>query len=119
AIRAGRRHARHMPSVRGLARTCRRAWPLILAAPLMVRLAVCAIVVVIVWSAVNWAYHVARKPTELFFPVSGVLAKAPSETWRQYGPLFRTHSTATITPELLAALAQVEGRGNPVAHTYS
>jgi len=36
----------------------------------------------------------------------------------QYGPLFRRHSTVVITPELLAALAQVEGAGNPVARTY-
>ena len=30
----------------------------------------------------------------------------------------RAHSTIVITPELLAALAQVEARGNPVARTY-
>ena len=28
------------------------------------------------------------------------------------------HATAVMTPELLAALAQVEGAGNPVARTY-
>jgi hypothetical protein len=67
---------------------------------------------------VNWVYQVVRKPTELFFPVSTVLAKTPPETWRQYGPLFRAHSTRVITPDLLAALAQVEGSGNPVARTY-
>jgi hypothetical protein len=61
---------------------------------------------------------VARKPTELFFPVSGVLNKTPAETWREYGPAFRAHSTAIMTPELLAALAQVEGAGNPLAQTY-
>jgi Transglycosylase SLT domain len=71
-----------------------------------------------VWFAANWGYQVVRKPTELFFPVSGALAKSPPETWRQYGRLFRQHATAVITPELLAALAQVEGRGNPVARTY-
>jgi hypothetical protein len=42
----------------------------------------------------------------------------PSETWRQYEPLFRAYSTGTITPELLAALAQTESSGNPVARTY-
>jgi len=42
----------------------------------------------------------------------------PAETWRQYAPLFREYSTAAISPELLAALAQVEGAGNPVASTY-
>ena len=42
----------------------------------------------------------------------------PGETWQQYGPLFRKYSTDTITPELLAALAQIESTGNPVARTY-
>jgi hypothetical protein len=70
------------------------------------------------WLATNWVVQVARKPTELFFPVSGVLDKAPAETWREYEPIFRAHATAVITPEFLAALAQVEGAGNPVARTY-
>jgi len=48
-----------------------------------------------------------RKPAELFFPVSGALSKTPPETWRQYEPIFREHSTAVMTPGLLAALAQV------------
>jgi hypothetical protein len=85
---------------------------------LVVRVVVATVAVVAVWSAANWMYQVMRKPTELFFPISGALSKTPGETWRQYGPLFREHSTAVITPELLAALAQVEGAGNPVARTY-
>jgi Transglycosylase SLT domain len=54
----------------------------------------------------------------LFFFVGNRLDKEPAETWRQYGALFRAYSTSTITPELLAALAQVESSGNPVARTY-
>lgn len=72
----------------------------------------------IVWFAANGIYQVVRKPSELFFPVSGVLYKTPTETWRTYSPIFRRHSTATIPPELLAALAQVEASGNPIARTY-
>ena len=68
--------------------------------------------------AVNWLVQVARKPAELFFPVSGALNKTPAATWCSYEPIFREHSTAVMTPELLAALAQVEGAGNPVARTY-
>ena len=67
--------------------------------------------------ALNWIYQVVRKPAELFFPVSGALFKTPTETWRQYEAIFRRHSTEVMTPELLAALAQVEGSGNPVART--
>jgi hypothetical protein len=72
----------------------------------------------LLWLALNGIYQVARKPSELFFPVSGTLNKTPSETWRQYAPLFRRYSTKRISPELLAALAQVEGSGNPVVRTY-
>jgi Transglycosylase SLT domain len=66
----------------------------------------------------NLLYQIIRKPTELFAFIGHRLDKEPAETWRQYGPLFRTYSTSTITPELLAALAQVESSGNPVTRTY-
>ena len=72
----------------------------------------------VVFLALNWSYQVLRKPSELFFPVSGSLYKTPTETWRRYGTLFREHSTNVMTPDLLAALAQVEGSGNPVVRTY-
>lgn len=111
----GRRRLRR---VRRPVRLPRRVLRAIMAAPPAVRLLVCAVVIVVAWSAVNWVYQAIRKPTELFFPVSDALAKSPSETWRRYGPLFSKHSTAVITPEFLAALAQVEGAGNPVARTY-
>jgi hypothetical protein len=114
--RARLSRARRWP--RSLGRALRRALRALLAAPLAIRIVALAIVVVALWSVVNWTYQVIRKPSELFFPVSGTLAKAPPETWRQYAPLFRRHATATITPELLAALAQVEGSGDPVARTY-
>jgi len=100
------------------ARLRRRAFRALLAAPLVVQLIIVAAVVLALWSATNWAYQVVRKPAELFFPVSDALSKTPSETWRQYEPIFHAHSTAVITPDLLAALAQVEGSGNPVARTY-
>ncbi len=86
--------------------------------PLPLRLLVGGVAVLLVWASVNWVYHAIKKPTEIFFALDETLNKRPPETWRQYGPLFRTHSTSVISPELLAALAQVEGGGNPVARTY-
>jgi len=83
-----------------------------------VQLTIGGAALVTLWLAVNWTYQVIRKPSELFFPVSGTLYKTPSETWRQYEPIFRQHATSVITPEFLAALAQVEGSGNPVVRTY-
>jgi hypothetical protein len=88
------------------------------AAPLAIRIAAIAATVLAGFFAANFVYHVVRKPTEMFFPVSSALNKTPLETWRQYAPLFREYSTAVITPELLAALAQVESAGNPLARTY-
>ena len=115
-----RRRVRRQRPVRGgaLRRSARHALLALLAAPLAIRLLAGAVLLVAAWSAVNWMVQVVRKPTELFFPVSGSLAKPPPETWRRYGPLFHEHSTTVITPDLLAALAQVEGSGNPVARTY-
>jgi hypothetical protein len=84
----------------------------------MVRIAGTIAILLAAFALMNLVYQVIRKPTELFFFVGHTLDKEPAETWRQYGALFRTYSTSTITPELLAALAQVESSGNPLDRTY-
>ena len=86
--------------------------------PRSIRIALAIAILLPLFALTNLAYHVIRKPTELFFFVGHRLDKEPAETWRQYGALFRTYSTGAITPELLAALAQVESSGNPVDRTY-
>jgi len=78
------------------------------AAPSAVRIAFAVATILAAFWLPNLVYQVVRKPTELLFFLGRALDKQPTETWRQYGPLFRTYSTNTITPELLAALAQVE-----------
>src|SRR6201995_2163423 len=88
------------------------------AIPRSVRIAGIVAIVLATFALTNLIYHVIHKPTELFFFVGHRLDKEPPETWRQYGALFRTYSTHSITPELLAALAQVESSGNPVTRTY-
>ncbi|HYM36985.1 MAG TPA: lytic transglycosylase domain-containing protein [Nitrospiraceae bacterium] len=95
-----------------------RALHALLAVPLAIGILLGAIGVVAAWYAVNWVYHTTNKPAEVFFPWSDALTKTPPETWQRYGRYFNEHATAVITPELLAALAQVEGGGNPVARTY-
>lgn len=87
-------------------------------APRAIQIGIAVVALVIFSFAVNWVYQVVRKPAELFFPVSGVLSKTPAETWRSYAAIFREHATEVTTPEFLAALAQIEGAGNPVAQTY-
>jgi hypothetical protein len=92
-------------------RTLRRA-------PLPVRVVAVVAAGALAWLVANSVYQVLRKPSELLFPVADSLYKTPAQTWRTYGPLFRRHSTAVMTPDLLAALAQVEASGNPIARTY-
>jgi hypothetical protein len=87
-------------------------------APRAIQILASVVIVLAVFAPVNIVYQVIRKPTELFFFVGHRLDKEPAETWRQYGPLFREFSTSTITPELLAALAQIESSGNPLTRTY-
>jgi hypothetical protein len=86
--------------------------------PRAVRIAGVAAILLAALALTNLIYQVIHKPTELFFFVGHRLDKEPPETWRQYGALFRIYSTPSITPELLAALAQVESSGNPVDRTY-
>lgn len=108
------RLSRWLPS----ARTRRRLVRFVGHTPPTLKLLLGAVAVVAAWLSVNWGYQVFRKPSELFFPVSETLYKDPAETWSTYGSLFRAHSTNVMTPDLLAALAQVEGSGNPVVRTY-
>jgi hypothetical protein len=86
--------------------------------PRSIQIALAIAILLPLLALTNLVYHVIRKPTELFFFIGHRLDKQPAETWRQYGALFRAYSTSSITPELLAALAQIESSGNPVDRTY-
>ena len=116
----GRKRERRGQRATGRRRARSRWHPLhaLLAVPLAIGVLIGAIGIVAAWYAINWVYQTANKPAEVFFPWSGTLTKTPPETWQKYGRYFSEHATAVITPELLAALAQVEGGGNPVARTY-
>jgi Transglycosylase SLT domain len=107
-----------LPRLRRWRRGARWARRKLASAPRAARIVGVVAILLAVVALTNLVYHVIHKPTELFAFVGNRLDKDPAETWRQYGPLFRAYSTNTITPELLAALAQVESTGNPVARTY-
>jgi hypothetical protein len=64
------------------------------------------------------AYQLARKPSEVLGLVSPTSRKSPQATWSAYGDAFDAHATAVVDPALLAALAQVESAGDPLARTY-
>lgn len=100
------------------ARTRRKLAKQFRSAPSVVTIPVLCVLFAALSLAVNWTYQVVRKPSELFFPISGQFYKDPAATWHAYGRLFERHSTAVMTPDLLAALAQVEGSGNPIVRTY-
>jgi hypothetical protein len=123
--RSTRRRSRRRFTIKKLWRFSRRRWRefrafrrALWAAHPAVSIPISAILILVCWLSLNWIYHAINKPTELFFPLDNALDKNLAETWREYGPLFQKHATAVITPELLAALAQAEGSGNPIARTY-
>jgi hypothetical protein len=113
-----RNNNRLLPPLRRWRRGARRAQRKFSQAPLTIRIAAGAVILLAVVTLANLISAVIHKPTELFAFIGHRLDKEPAETWRSYGPLFRTYSTSTIAPELLAALAQVESSGNPVDRTY-
>lgn len=115
----GRKRKRRSRVARWLASARKRRWRRVLRwTPGWVKVVGAVLGLGVVSLAVNWVYQVYRKPTELFFPISGSFYKDPARTWEAYGELFREHSTSVMTPTLLAALAQVEGSGNPIVRTY-
>ena len=116
--KARKRRAWRLSALWPSARTRRAWWRTFRRAPTFVQVLAALTATIALGLAVNWVYQVARKPSELFFPVSGTLYKTPAQTWATYAPLFRRHATDVITPEFLAALAQVEGSGNPIVRTY-
>ena len=88
------------------------------ASPPLVRLTIIPFLLVLLWFGTNWAFQTFQKPSEILFLLDRSFSKHPVDTWQEYESLFREHATAVITPEFLAALAQVEGGGNPIARTY-
>ena len=120
-----RKRRRHRLTLKTLRRFLRARWrtfrtvrKALLAWPPTVRAVVMLVTTFIFMLGINWTYQAVNKPAEILFPLDHSLNKNPAETWRQYGSLFRKHATSVMTPELLAALAQAEGGGNPVARTY-
>ena len=89
----GRRIAKLLPSLR----TRRRVLRLFRRAPRLAQALTLLALALVLWLTLNWLYQVVRKPSELFFPVSGTLNKTPAATWREYGALFKRYSTENIT----------------------
>src|SRR5262249_27363991 len=107
---ASPRHEHRSVRTGSLARTVKRT-------PLALRLAVLAVLVLGALAAVNVAYQVGRKPTELLGLVFRPTPLTPDETWARYRSSFRANSTDLVRPELLAALAHAESHGDPIART--
>src|SRR5437870_12165832 len=68
--------------VRSIVQFLRRLALVFLAFPLGRRIIVSTVAMLAVWSAVDWACQLMRKPSELFLAVSGALHKLPAETGR-------------------------------------
>src|ERR1700732_3707881 len=79
-----------------LARRVRRWWR---PAPRPAKIIMGVLMILILWLVCNWIYQVVRKPSELFFPVSGTLYKSPAETWAEYAPIFKKYATNLMTPD--------------------
>src|SRR6202051_4685858 len=113
-----RKTKRFLPRLRRWRQKARWARRKLTGVPRIVRIAGVVAILLAVVGLTNIVYQVIQKPTELFAFIGHRLDEEPAETWRQYGALFRTYSTGTITPQFLAALAQGGSSGNPVARTY-
>jgi hypothetical protein len=83
-----------------------------------IKVALWALCLLSILPVVNWIYHIAKNPSQVLSPFQKVMSKTPASTWHNYESDFRENSTAIMTPEFLAALAQSESAGNPTAQPY-
>ena len=77
--------------------------------------AVSVMTLVLVLFTANGLYQIFMKPTEIIRFLGFDEPRNVTETWDSYGHLFKRHQTSTLTPDFLAALAQAESGGNPIA----
>lgn len=56
-----------------------------------------------------------QKPAQALSLISSYFYKTPYETWVSYQSYFHKYQTLTTSPYVLAAIAQVESSGNPLA----
>ncbi|MCB0348754.1 MAG: hypothetical protein KDD37_07955 [Bdellovibrionales bacterium] len=68
--------------------------------------------------ALNIILGVIRKPAHLLNPISKLFYKVPSQTWNSYKDVFSSYETDILDAHFLAALAQTESSGNPIATAY-
>lgn len=66
----------------------------------------------------NGLVQVVRIPSQATGPLEPYFYKTPPTTWEIHGAAFQAHATPLMSPTFLAALAQVEAGGNPIATTY-
>jgi hypothetical protein len=64
---------------------------------------------------INFIFQIYKKPIELISIITQTRAKTLTQTWKDYGEFFTNSSTDIISPAFLAALAQKESSGNPLA----
>jgi hypothetical protein len=65
--------------------------------------------------ALNFLVQIARKPAEALGMLGLGKGRSVTETWRVFSRDFQRHATDITTPTFLAAMAQVESSGNPLA----
>ena len=66
----------------------------------------------------NITYSLIDKPGQALSPISHLFKKFPTQTWQNYDRYFQDFATTEISASFLAALAQSESGGNPLATVY-
>lgn len=64
---------------------------------------------------INFVTQIVRKPTQALQFAGLNSKKSISETWRNYENSFYASATTVLTPDFLAAIAQAESAGDPIA----
>ncbi|MCH2535573.1 MAG: lytic transglycosylase domain-containing protein [Bdellovibrionales bacterium] len=70
---------------------------------------------VVIYFLMILVVQIIQKPAHLLGFMSSYFYKTPYETWQSYHQDFKQYETITTSSYVLAAIAQVESSGNPIA----
>jgi hypothetical protein len=79
------------------------------------RVVIRTLIVVGLFFALNFLVQIGRKPAEALGMLGLGKSRSVAETWRVFSRDFQRHATEITAPTFLAAMAQVESSGNPLA----
>ena len=83
-----------------------------------IKICITITIVLLCIPGINLIYQTITTPSHIFKWIPLSFKKTPKQTWQSYNRIFKKYSTPLVSKYFLAALAQIESSGDPLASSY-